>query len=63
MITGSADEFYAYSHYFKWWREEKAKQLVRRAEREAALVRAAPEPAPDAFAPSPAVKGSQNNRD
>jgi cytochrome b subunit of formate dehydrogenase len=30
MITGSVDELYPYSHHFKWWREEKEKQLARR---------------------------------
>jgi formate dehydrogenase subunit gamma len=36
MLTGSVDELYAYSHHYKWWREEKLKQRARRAEREAA---------------------------
>jgi len=36
MITGSVDELYAYSHHFKWWKEQKQKQLARRARREAA---------------------------
>jgi len=40
MITGSVDELYVSSHHFKWWREEKEKQLARRAEREAALAAA-----------------------
>jgi formate dehydrogenase subunit gamma len=35
MITGHVDELYAYSHHFKWWREEKIEQYARRAEREA----------------------------
>jgi formate dehydrogenase subunit gamma len=47
MITGSADELYAYSHHFKWWREVKTKQLARRAERDAALAAAASAAAPD----------------
>jgi formate dehydrogenase subunit gamma len=33
MITGTVDELYAYSHHFKWWREEKQLQLARRAAR------------------------------
>jgi formate dehydrogenase gamma subunit len=37
MITGSVDELYAYSHHFKWWREEKEKQSARREQRERAL--------------------------
>jgi cytochrome b subunit of formate dehydrogenase len=40
MITGSVDELYAHNHHFKWWREEKEKQLARRAAREAALAAA-----------------------
>ena len=63
MITGSADELYAYSHHFKWWREEKARQQVRRAQREAALAPHGPKPAPGGSAPSPAAKGQQNKRD
>jgi hypothetical protein len=31
MITGSVHELYAYSHHFEWWREEKEKQVARRA--------------------------------
>ena len=34
MITGNVDELYAYSHHFKWWREEKQEQLARRAQRD-----------------------------
>ena len=26
MITGTVDEFYAYTHHFKWWREVKVAQ-------------------------------------
>ena len=37
MITGTVDELYAYSHHFKWWREEKELQLGRRAARDAAF--------------------------
>jgi formate dehydrogenase gamma subunit len=47
MITGSVDELYAYSHHFKWWREEKTRQLARRAERDAALAAVASVAAPD----------------
>jgi formate dehydrogenase subunit gamma len=54
MITGSVHELYAYSHHFKWWREEKAKQLARRAHRDAALAAAASAPAPDATGPKEA---------
>jgi formate dehydrogenase subunit gamma len=50
MITGSVDELYAYSHHFKWWKEEKAKQLARRAEREAAHSAAAASASRDATA-------------
>lgn len=42
MITGHVDELYAYSHHFKWWREEKQEQLARRDQREAALSAAKP---------------------
>jgi formate dehydrogenase subunit gamma len=42
MITGNVDELYAYSHHFKWWREEKQDQLTRRARRDAALAAAPP---------------------
>jgi hypothetical protein len=42
MITGTVDELYAYSHHFKWWREEKEQQLARRVQRDA--VRAASHP-------------------
>ena len=31
------DELYAYSHHFKWWREEKLLQLARRAARDEAF--------------------------
>jgi hypothetical protein len=31
MITGSVHELHAYSHHFEWWREEKEKQVARRA--------------------------------
>jgi hypothetical protein len=37
MITGTVDELYAYSHHFKWWREEKQDQIARRARRDAAV--------------------------
>jgi formate dehydrogenase subunit gamma len=42
MITGQVDELYAYSHHFKWWREEKLAQLAKRAERDALLAAAQP---------------------
>jgi formate dehydrogenase subunit gamma len=51
MITGSVDELYAYSHHFKWWREEKARQLRRRAEREAAHSAAEAAAEPDTTVP------------
>lgn len=37
MITGNVHELFAYSHHFKWWREEKQMQLARRAARDDAF--------------------------
>ena len=38
MITGTVNEFFAYSHHYKWWTEMKAKeqQWRQRRDREAA---------------------------
>jgi formate dehydrogenase gamma subunit len=60
MITGSVDELYAYSHHFKWWREEKAKQLARRAEREAAFAAASALAAPAKTGPLGAPPAAGN---
>ena len=54
MITGSVHELYAYSHHFRWWREEKEKQLALRAKREAAFAAAASVAGPDATGPEKA---------
>jgi len=54
MIVGSVHELYAYSHHFKWWREEKAKQLALRRRRDAAFAAAASAAAPEAKGPEKA---------
>jgi len=54
MITGSVHELYAYSHHFRWWREEKEKQLALRAKREAAFAAAASAADPEAEGPDKA---------
>jgi formate dehydrogenase subunit gamma len=43
MITGHVDELYAYSHHFKWWREEKVAQYERRAQRDTVIAAATAE--------------------
>lgn len=60
MITGSVDELYAYSHHFKWWREEKTAQLARRAAREAALAAAAAAAAPAGSGPLQTPPAARN---
>ena len=56
MLTGTVDEFYAYRHHFKWWREMKVSELAwmdRQSHESAAPAPVSPPPAETKPAPAP----------